>query len=278
MLIVSLFLFTNLFAQKVIKDAKNNFINFGTKVTKVVLPGTGLVDLSIVDAVRKGWKISPYEFCSPQEYEKMKEDTSFYFLLRTDGIFGNEYEPRLEFLSLIKGGPEFRKGLFTSAEIMSLPLQARDDPSGRILPFIPAYIDIIQNYIYKVQKGILLAFTGEYSYGENISLIKGKTILFNRSDIGYPTQQDEMKWTFRGRAESVGEMEIEKALSDFTPDLVVSLVISPEGNTKGGYCYKLLIGTETHELFFFRRHKISSRLPAGFTREDIKNISLPYQL
>jgi hypothetical protein len=277
LIIASLFLFTTISAQRVIKEAKNNFNNFGTKVTKVVLPGTGLVDMSIIDAIKKGWKISPYEFCTPAEYDKIKEDTSFYFLMRTDGIFGNEYEPRLEYLTLIKGGPEFRKGLFSSADIISLPLQAKDDESGQILSFIPAYIDIIQNYIYKVQKGILLSFTGESSYGESLSEIKGKTILFNDSCIGYPTRKDEMKWTFRGRAESVSEDEIEKALSQPEPDLVVSLVISPAGNPIGGYCYKLLIGTENHELFFFRKHKISSRLPAGFTKEDIKKISLPYQ-
>ncbi|MFA6334233.1 MAG: hypothetical protein WCX48_01590 [Bacteroidales bacterium] len=276
--IISLFLVTNISAQKVIKETKNNFNNFGTKITKVVIPSTGLIDLSIRDAVKKGWKISPYEFCSSQEYEKIKEDTSFYFLMRTDGIFGSEHEPRLEYLTLIKGGPEFRKGLFTSAEIISLPFQARGDESGHILPFIPAYLDIMQNYIYKVQKEIMLAFTGASSYGENLAGIKGMSILFNNTDIGFPTRKDELKWTFRGRAESVESEEIEKALYESTPDLVVSLVISTIGNPKGGYCYKLLIGTENHELFFFRKHKISSRLPAGFTKEEIKKISLPYQL
>ncbi|MEN6619515.1 MAG: hypothetical protein ABFC28_08515 [Rikenellaceae bacterium] len=278
LLLISLFLVTNISAQKVIKDVKNNFNNFGTKITKVVIPGTGLIDLSIRDAVKKGWKISPYEFCTSQEYDKIKEDTSFYFLLRTDGIFGNEYEPRLEYLSLIKGGPKFKKGLFLSAEIISLPFQAKDNESGHILPFIPAYLDIMQNYIYKVQKKNLLAFTGKSSYGENLNGIKGKTILFNSTDIGFPTIKDEIKWKFRGRAESVTADEIEKTIYESVPDLVVSLVISPAGNPKGGYCYKLLIGAENHELYFIRKHKISTRLQAGFTKEDIKKISLPYQL
>jgi len=277
LLLISLFLVTNISAQKIIKDARNNFNNFGLKITKVVIPGTGLLDMSIRDAVIKGWKISPYEFCTPQEYEKIKEDTSFFFLLRTDGIFGNEYEPRLEFLTLVKGGPEFKRGLFYSVEIISLPLQAKDDDSGEILPFVPAYISIMQNYIYKVQKGILRAFTGESSYGENLSEIKVKRIMFNSNDIGYPTKEDEIKWTFRDRARCVTSDEIEMALSEPLPETIVGLVISPEGDPKGGYCYKLLIGAENHELYFFRKHKIGSRLGAGFTKEDIKKISLPYQ-
>lgn len=278
LILISFFLVTNIHAQKLIKETKSNFNNFGAKVTKVVIPSNSLTDLSLRDAVKKGWKISPYEFCSAQEYEKIKEDTSFFFLLRTDGIFGNEYEPRLEYLTLIKGGPEFRRGLFTSAEIISLPFQARDDESGQILPFIPAYLDIMQNYIYKVQKDVLLAFAGSSSYSENLEGIKGRSILFNKNDIGFPTKEDEIKWIFRSRADTVDTGEIEKALYESTPNLVVSLVVAPTGGPRGGYCYKLLIGTENHELFFFRRHKISSRLPAGFSREDIRKISIPYQL
>ncbi len=278
LLIISLFLFSSISAQKIIKEAKNNFNNFGTKVTKVVIPSTSLIDMSLRDAVIKGWKISPYEFCTEQEYEKIKEDTTFYFLMRTDGIFGKEYEPRLEYLTLIKGGPEFKRGLFKSAELISLPMQARGDESGQILSFIPAYLDIIQNYIYRVQKGVLLSFAGESSYGANLSDMKGKTVLFTKENIGYPIREDEIKWNFRGRAEMVEQQEIEKTISESSGDIVVSLVISPVGNPNGGYCYKLLIGADNHELYFFRKHKIKSRLKAGFTKEDIKKISLPYQL
>jgi hypothetical protein len=39
----------------------------------------------------------------------------------------------------------------------------------------------------------------------------------------------------------------------------------------------MLIDAQSNRMVFFRRHKISSRLPAGFTREDIKRISIPFQ-
>lgn len=60
---------------------------FGAKTTKVVLSDEGIIDAYIRDAVKKEWKISPYEFCSPQEYEKIKEDTTYFFFLSGQTVY-----------------------------------------------------------------------------------------------------------------------------------------------------------------------------------------------
>jgi len=276
LLFISLFVFSLATAQKPIKDAKNNFKNFGAKTTKVVLSDEGILDAYIRDAVKKEWKISPYEFCTPQEYDYIKEDTTYFFLIRTDGIFGNEYEPSLEYLSLIKGGPEFRKGLFMSAELISLPLQAKNDESGEIIPFIPAYLNIIQDYIMRVQKSVLIAFAGNTVLGD-LSGINGRTMLFNAEDIAFTTKKDEVKWIFRGRAEVVGLDVIENAMTEYSPDVAVGLVISPKEGHNGGYCYKLIIDPAESKLFYFKKKKVTTISPAGFTRDDIKRISAPYR-
>ena len=277
LLFFSLFIFSIAFAQKPIKETKNAFRNFGARTTKVVVSDDGIIDAYIRDAVKKEWKASPYEFCTPQEYEYIKEDTSYFFLIRTDGIFGNEYEPSLEYLSLIKGGPEFKKGLFMSAELISLPLQAKDDDSGDVFPFIPAYLHIMQDYVARVQKSVLVAFAREVVLS-SLEGINGKTLLFRSEDIAFPTEKDEIKWTFRGRAEIVEPEVIEKAMEEYSPDVAVSLVISPKDiHHKGGYCYKLVIDPENSKLYYFRKKKFSPNNPAGFTRDDIKRISAPYR-
>ncbi len=45
----------------------------------------------------------------------------------------------------------------------------------------------------------------------------------------------------RGRAETVDQDAIEKAMIEFSDDVAVGLVISPKEGHKGGYCYKLLL-------------------------------------
>lgn len=276
LLIFSLFFFTFASAERPVKDVKNNFRNFGSRTTKIVLSEDGIIDAYIRDAVTKEWKISPYEFCTPQEYEVIKEDTSFFFLLRTDGIFSKEYEPSIEFLSLIKGGPKFKRGLFMSTELISLPFQAKDDDSGEIIPFIPAFLQIIQDYIMAVQKNILASISGNVVLGD-LSGINGKTLLFKEGDIAFPAEKDEIKWIFRGRAEVVSQDVIESAISEISQDVVIGLVISPLKAHKGGYCYKLVIDPAEGKLYYFKKNRINEKSPVGFSRNDINKLSAPYK-
>ncbi len=265
----------SLSGQKLLKATKNNYNNFGLRTTKVVLQGTTLTDLLLADAVKKNWIISPFEFCYIDEYEKIKEDTSYNFLLRTDGIFNKEYEPKLEYLTLIKGGPKFQKGLFMSAEFISLPFQSKGDESGNIHSYIPAYLNIMQDYILKVQKGILLTYTGEASYADPAGL-NGRNLIFGKNDFGYETEDEQTKWEFRGRAEVTTDERKGDLITERATETAVSLVIFPL-EQKRGYCYKLIIGTDNHRLYLFKKHRISSSKPPGFTKKDINKISYQYR-
>lgn len=277
LVVVMFFVFTGVEAQNIFKETKNTFATFGAKITKVVIPSTSLADLMLRDAVNKGWRISPFEFCTMEEYNKIKEDPNYFFLLRVDGRFRSELEPKVEYLTLVKGGPEVKKGLYSSQNIITLPLQEIDNSSGTNLFLLPVYIDLIQNYIYKVQDNISLAFKGNSIYSSKVSDIKGMKLLFSRDHLNYKLPDSDFIAQFKGNVQLVSEEQIEDAIIKNSPNTVVSLVIEPKGKDKGSYCYKLLLGTENHELFFFRRHKISSRVPLGFTKEDIRKISVPYQ-
>ncbi|MDD4639031.1 MAG: hypothetical protein PHT63_04660 [Bacteroidales bacterium] len=272
--VISILMSVSLSGQRLFGGSGSDFGSFGKRVTKVVLQGNTLTDIVLADAVKKNWIISPYEFCYIEEYERIKEDTSFNFLLRTDGIFNKEYEPRLEYLTLIKGGPEFRKGLFMTTEYISLPFQSRDDVSGIAHAFLPAFLNIMQNHIISAQKGGL-AQSKRKSISSYLNELNGRQLIFGVDDIGYQTGEDEIKWTFRNRAE-VSDNDIkENAMRDYTKNTAVSLVISP-GDSGGGYCYKLLIGSDNHKLYYFRKHRFNSGKQPGFTKKEIKQISLQY--
>lgn len=260
--------------QKLFKNVRNSYGSFGARITKVVLQGNTLTDILLADAIKKNWIISPYEFCYVQEYERIKEDTSYNFLLRTDGIFNKEYEPKLEYLTLIKGGPEFRKGLFMTTEYISLPLQSIGDPSGHFHSFLPAFLNIMQDYVIKAAEAPFGKFSGIGSNSE-LKGLNGRNIIFGVNDFGYSTDSNEIKWSFRNRAQMVEDDVKEKALMDYLPDTAVSLVIFPLGE-KGGYCYKMIIGSDNHRLYYLKKHRITSQRPSGFTKKEIKKISFQY--
>jgi hypothetical protein len=78
--------------------------DFTQKTTKIVLTGNDFFDASLKDEVAAVWHISPYEFCTVEEFKTLKTDERFYFLLTTKGKFKNEKEAGLQFFTLVKGG------------------------------------------------------------------------------------------------------------------------------------------------------------------------------
>jgi len=277
-LFCSLFIFsTQLEAQEIFGKAKNNYRNFSNKKTMVVSNASDFTDLALMDAVKSGWKISEFEFCSTQQFEKMRRDTMFYFLLRVEGRFRKEGEASIEYLTLVKGGPASDKGISKMQEIVSLPLQAVGDETGKVFVFFPAFIDIIQEHILNVSEDILKAYVGNSFYSNRIEEQGSKVIIFDKAEIGYSVTEEDIEELFHGKAILSDAAAAEEAMQKAAPQTIVSLAISPSEPKNGSYSYKMLIDAQSNRMVFFRRHKISSRLPAGFTREDIKRISIPFQ-
>lgn len=253
--------------------------DFQSKVTKVVLPSeNGMTDLLIRDAVEAGWFISPYEFCSLEDFERLKGDSTYYFLIRVNGRHSRENEPAMEFLSLVKGGAEAARGLDAMPEILSLPLQPIGDEQGRIFAFLPAYVKIIQAHVLKVIRENRNPFAGVNDYAAGVDGNPDRTILFGENDLAVPGDAALLDEWFGGRARTASVAEVEGALQRAAADTLVSLVLAPEINQRGSYCYKMVISADTGELLFFRKHRMTARNGAGFLTEDLKRLSVPYVL
>ncbi|MDX9781866.1 MAG: hypothetical protein RBT35_02670 [Bacteroidales bacterium] len=265
-------------AQELFGKAKNNYRNFAAKKTLVVVNQTDFTDLSLADAVKSGWRISLYELCTHEKFQKVMTDTNYFFLLRVDGRFKAEREASIEYLTLVKGGESAKKGIEKMQEIVSMPLQPVGDESGKAFVFMPALINIMQEHIMNVSEDILKAYVGNSFYTNRVDKIGDKFLLFDKSDIGYEYSEEEMTELFGDKFSAGSFSDVSKAIIESSQNTVVSYKVSPANKKGKGFSYQLLIDTENHELVFYRRHKISSKLPSGFTQEDLKRISAPYRL
>ena len=133
-------------AQAQIDTKKVKIGDFTQKVTKIVLTGNAIYDGVLQDEVAARWRISPYEFCTLEEFNSLKNSDKYYFLITTKGQFKKEAEPSLQFLTLVKGGNKASNGIDEMLEIVSMPIASAEDPSGRELVFLPVFITVIQNY------------------------------------------------------------------------------------------------------------------------------------
>ena len=90
--------------------------DFTTLTTKVVTGGHPMLDAALQEEVAARWTLSPYEFCSPEEFEKLRESPKYYFLMlnRADGVLS---------LTLFKGGKESTENhIGETFDVASIPL------------------------------------------------------------------------------------------------------------------------------------------------------------
>ena len=121
----------SLFAQGKVTTRKHLFADFTDKITKVVMSGNDLLDGALRQEVVDLWTVSPFEFCSPAEYESLKKSDAWYFLLVTAGQAKGEEEPMVRFLTLEKGGAESGDNIALRTEVISLPRCPVEGGSGR---------------------------------------------------------------------------------------------------------------------------------------------------
>lgn len=265
------------FAQLDLFNKKESLKDFNYKTLVVVMENNSMVDLALKDAVEKKWEISKYKFCNLDEFEELKGDTSYYFLVRVKGIFKKEREPGIEFLSLLKGGPQGVKGVDQMADILSLPFQPIDDSQGYILPYIPSYVKIMQGHVLRVQKKKIAAHIGLAWYANRLNEISDKKVLINETELAENVSRYDAEELLKGGVRIVGEDEIEKVLNRDEPKTLVTLSIAPEVDQQGSFCYKMLISADSNELFYYKKQKISVKTPKGFSQEDIKAIVFPFR-
>ena len=262
-------------AQAQIDTKRVKIGDFTQKVTKVVLTGNQFYDTCLESEVSSKWHVSPYEFCSLAEFEKMKSDDSYYFLLTTKGQFKKEAEPGLTFLTLVKGGKNSEKGIDEMLEIVAFPYASAENPSGREISFLPAILDVIQNYTLDSMEKDINAYTGLPNYTMNITRSGNMRLVFADTDLSSEVTPDVKNQLFDENVLVVEEDDADEYLTKNNDNLLISYVVAPTSAKAGSYCYKMLLEPRTNKLYYFRKHKISKKAGAGFLLEDVKRITAP---
>lgn len=271
-LLLSLLITPAVFGQAQINTKKVKIADFTQKTTKVVLTGNMFYDSALQDEIATRWRISPYEFCSLEEFENLKSDSRYYFLITTKGQFKRENEPGLTFLTLVKGGSDAAGGIDKMLEVVSFPLAAAEDPSGREFIYLSAFMDIIQNYVIDSMDKDFNAYGGLGNYCLDLPKTAGMTIVFSEDDL---SSLDEMtrKLYFNDSMVIEDEDSTDIHITENSENTIVSYTVAPSAPVPGSYCYKMLIDTRNHRLYYFKKHRMTSRNGNGFLPDDIRRIS-----
>lgn len=270
--IAGLLLTTDALGQAQITTRREKLKDFTSKTTKVVLTGDEFLDEAVKESVAATWTVSPYEFCSNEEFQNLKGNADFYFLMVVKGQFRRESEPGIDMLTLVKGGEGADRSINDMFEVVSFPLRSTEDPSGREFVLLPAFLKIIQEHTTSLTDTEMKAYSNIGA--KDSKKLRIKRIFFWAED--FAPQVDEQ--TKRSLDEDIlikeDEDEVDEIFSEGTFNTVVSYVVAPSEPVNGSICYKMLIGSDNHELYYFKKHKITAKSGKGFLSSDIKSIKL----
>lgn len=260
-----------LFGQAQIQTRREKIKDFTSKTTKVVMSGDEILDEALREAVTTNWSLSPYEFCTKDEFNALKASPNHYFLLLVKGQEKKEYEPGIDLLTIVKGGPEAGKGINEMLEVVSFPLRSAQLPSGRELCVLPAIIKVMQDLTKTMISSEMKAYSSLNSYNKNLGKVKNKQIYIPAEDIAPQVDAkllDKLdEDIFITDEDSVDEIFVRGAYN-----AVVSFIVSPSEPVDGSVCYKMLFSADTQELLYFKKHKIGSHKGRGLLAEDLKEI------
>jgi hypothetical protein len=228
----------------------------------------------IKEAVKEFWTITPYEFIQVSEFNVRRLNPAYSFIVLTQTIFEKDKSGGLyNFINLLQGKKGSKLG--DMPEICAVPLSyaSEDDLEygyklGAILAFMQKHASMISEDPSLTGRKYL-----KY-YNKNIPEVAGKTILVNEEDLSPDISTiEKIREIYKNKIEIVSEDEIVKAISEKRPNTVVLHKVGPVGDNTSGYCFKMLIGTDDSDMYYYHQHKISKYDPNGLLPADLKRLS-----
>lgn len=265
----------SLFGQGKVNTRKYILNDFTDKITQVVQSGNEVLDSGLRQEIVNYWTSSPYEFCSQQQFEELKTQDLYYFLIPAESRFKGEEEPGVLFLTLVKGGPEATEGIKEMHEIISIPLMSATGGSGRELVYLGPIVQAIQEFTLEAMKSEKTAYSMDYWFNRNYSK-EGKMmqIYLAKEDLSEKVTEKDLQRFLDEDIHLCPEEEADKVFLDGAYHTLVSYTVAPFlPENKASYCYKMLFDAETHRLFYIHRHKITDKTGVGFLTADLKRLS-----
>jgi hypothetical protein len=101
-----------------------------------------------------------------------------------------------------------------------------------------------------------------------------KTILVKEEDLSPAIASiDKIRAIYKHRIEVVTEEEIIKAIQDKTPNTLILHKVGPVGERNSGICFKMLIGADDSDMYYYNQHVIDKLNPDGLLPADLKRLA-----
>lgn len=228
----------------------------------------------IKDAVDKYWKVTPVKYITTEEFNVMRNDPSYSFIVLTITNFSNDKSgSTYDFLNLLLGADV--EELDQLPEFCAIPLCFSGAPEeeysyklGLIIRFMEYHAELV------MKNPTLSALRYLKYYNRNVPSIKDKTIFVRQDDLAPEVNTPEkIAAYYPYKVRIVDEDEIIRAIEEKQKDVLIVHKVGPEGVKQTGTCMKTLIGTDDAVMYYYDSHMVDSKNASGLLVADLKRLA-----
>jgi hypothetical protein len=245
-----------------------------SKTCAVLEEGNTVYNAYIKQAMKEYWKLTPYEFITTSDFGTRRSDPSFSFIILTETNYENDKSRSVyNFINLLQGKDIEELGKMP--EICAVPLSCAGEDDMEYGYKLGAILSFMQRHAQMISEDPSL--TGRKYlkyYNKNIPEVKTRQILVKQEDLAPAVSTIEMiKAIYMYNIKIVPEEVIVKAIQEKSPNTLVLHKVGPAGDRNSGYCFKMLIGTDDSDMYYYNQHTIDKSNPNGLLPADLKRLA-----
>jgi hypothetical protein len=266
----------HLLAQREYLPTPEDLEQFHRTKTFIVLNDNPLSDynIEIQDAVKKYWKITPYEFLPFGEFGEKSSDPGASFLYMARVNFEKDRSgARYMFLCLSLGGDY--ESIDDMKDVANLPLGYYGVDEDRYAYKLGTMVRFLQDHVRLITEHPEMVSQNVYKhYNDNMGDVKQKTLYLLKDELERSVNTEaRIKAVYPYRVKIVEPDQIKELIMAGDQDAVFLHKVGPEGNQDNARVYKILIGAADGKFYYFDYHKSSSKKPDAFLESDFKKLA-----
>lgn len=231
-------------------------------------------NLKIKEIVNRSWNITPVEFITTKEFEKIKDNTDLSFLMTTTVTFQKDKtKARYKFLSLLLGQPD--TDVRDMPDLCSLPLSYLQVEEESYSYKLEAFILFIQSHVKSVLSNPeLIGEQGFKQYNKATGGLSNKKLLLVKEELA-PDIRDirKIKEVYPFEVKLVTREEIAEAIARQDPEVVFLHKVGPEKTRIRARVYKLLVGAGDSKLYYWDYGMIKNASDDALQASDLKKLA-----
>jgi hypothetical protein len=236
---------------------------FFKSTTYVVTTNDNIIfDAFLNDAVKRLWTATPYKVVGLAEFDALRTDEGNSFLMLTKVTESKDkFKRPYLYLSLLMGSKEAETSLDLMAEVASIPLACEsvegDVPALMLNPmvmFVQKHAENLKDKSFKER--VVASFQQRLqAYNYNMPQLKGKVIYVCQDDVNVKVNIREMEASHGNLLRFVEKDDIARVVSEREAGAAVAFTVYPQGNEKGAYGYKMIMGIDGALYYYYYESK-----------------------